>query len=145
MCIRDSINGISVGILVALIAGFWQHNPYLGLVIGLAMVGNLIVAAIAGVLMPMTVSYTHLDVYKRQLLTMDGAMCVAVVDANSGMVLGTGGSGLDLEVAAAGNTEVVRSKQKTMRALGLKDHIEDILITLGTQYHICLLYTSRCV
>jgi len=71
-----------------------------------------------------------------QLLAMDGAMCVAVVDANSGMVLGTGGSGLDLEVAAAGNTEVVRSKQKTMRALGLKDNIEDILITLGTQYHI---------
>ncbi|MBK8795245.1 MAG: magnesium transporter [Anaerolineales bacterium] len=55
------INGISVGILVALIAGFWQHNPYLGLVIGLAMVGNLIVAAIAGVLMPMMLKALRID------------------------------------------------------------------------------------
>jgi magnesium transporter len=55
------INGVSIGILVALIAGFWQHNPYLGLVIGLAMVGNLIVAAMAGVLVPMVLKTLHVD------------------------------------------------------------------------------------
>ena len=44
--------------------------------------------------------------------------------------------GGDLEVAAAGNTEVVRSKLKTMRALSLNDSIEDMLITLGKAYHI---------
>ena len=71
-----------------------------------------------------------------ELLTVDGAMCAALVDATSGMILGQGGSGLDLEIAAAGNTEVVRAKLKTMRGLGLNDVIEDILITLGKQYHI---------
>jgi hypothetical protein len=70
------------------------------------------------------------------LLSIDGALCGAVVDSNSGMMLGSAGQGLDLEVAAAGNTEVVRSKMKTMKALNLKDEIEDILITLGKQYHV---------
>ncbi|KZY39578.1 hypothetical protein A3754_09230 [Alcanivorax sp. HI0083] len=70
------------------------------------------------------------------LLQSDGAMCTAIVDANSGMVLGQAGTGLDLELAAAGNTEVVRAKLKTMKSLGLSDRIEDILITLGSQYHI---------
>lgn len=71
-----------------------------------------------------------------ELMTIDGALCAAVVDSNSGMILGSIGTGVDLEVAAAGNTEVVRAKNKTMRALGLNDIIEDILITLGKQYHI---------
>lgn len=70
------------------------------------------------------------------LLAVDGAICAAVVDAQSGMMLGQAGAGLDLEVAAAGNTEVVRAKLKAMKALGLNDVIEDILITLGKQYHI---------
>ena len=72
----------------------------------------------------------------KHLLRTDGAMCAALVDANSGMMLGSAGTGLDLELAAAGNTEVVRAKLKTMQILGLSDTIEDILITLGKQYHI---------
>ncbi|HEY0201268.1 MAG TPA: hypothetical protein VGC24_06210 [Burkholderiaceae bacterium] len=71
-----------------------------------------------------------------ELLKIDGALCTALVDAESGMILGQGGSGLDLEIAAAGNTEVVRAKLRTMKALALDDVIEDILITLGHQYHI---------
>jgi len=71
-----------------------------------------------------------------QLLGADGAQCAAIVDSASGMLLGSAGSGVDMELAAAGNTEVVRSKTKTMEALGLDDTIDDILITLGKQYHI---------
>lgn len=70
------------------------------------------------------------------VMTVDGAMCSALVDANSGMMLGSIGTGVDLDVAAAGNTEVVRAKMKTMSLLKLNDSIEDILITLGKQYHI---------
>lgn len=71
-----------------------------------------------------------------ELLTLDGALAAAVVDSNSGMLLGQAGTGIDLELAAAGNTEVVRSKLKTMKSLKLDDVIEDMLITLGKQYHI---------
>lgn len=70
------------------------------------------------------------------LMMIDGATAAALGDATSGMMLGGVGTGLNLDVAVAGNTEVVRSKLKTMEALGLRDSIEDILITLGMQYHI---------
>ena len=72
----------------------------------------------------------------QDLMTLDGALCAAVVDYNSGMLLGSIGTGVDLELAAAGNTEVVRAKMKTMKALGINENIDDILITLGKQYHI---------
>ena len=70
------------------------------------------------------------------LTNIDGALCAAIVDSSSGMLLGKAGSGLDLEIAAAGNTEVVRAKNKTLKALGLNDTIDDILITLSSQYHV---------
>lgn len=66
---------------------------------------------------------------------LDGVMVTAVID-DSGMVIASVGSGIDIEKAGAGNSEVVRAKLKTMRNLGLNDEIEDILITLGKQYHI---------
>lgn len=72
-----------------------------------------------------------------KLMDIDGCIGCCIVDSNSGMMLGAAGGGpLSLEVAAAGNTEVVRSKRKTMKALSLSDQIEDMLITLGKQYHL---------
>jgi hypothetical protein len=60
------------------------------------------------------------------------------------MPLGTlgGGKYLDLDLAGAGNTEVVRAKMRTMQSLQLNDVIEDILITLGKQYHLIRLLTN---
>lgn len=71
-----------------------------------------------------------------ELMSIDGAQAVALVDYNSGMLLGEAGSGMDMEVAAAGNTEVIRAKMKTAASLNLNDTIEDILISLGKAYHI---------
>jgi hypothetical protein len=73
-----------------------------------------------------------------RIMQVDGAVGACIVDSNSGMMLGSEGGGgvVNLEIAAAGNTEVVRAKRKTMRSLNLKDAIEDILITLHNQYHL---------
>lgn len=69
-------------------------------------------------------------------MSIEGALAAALVDYSSGMALGTAGGGMNLELAAAGNTEVVRAKLRTMDSLGIKGQIEDILITLENQYHI---------
>jgi hypothetical protein len=81
----------------------------------------------------------------KEAMEIDGAIGVALVDHDSGMALGTLGGGryLDLEVAAAGNTEVVRAKMRTLQALNLDQKIDDILITLTEQYHLIRLLTSR--
>ncbi|MEV0164484.1 hypothetical protein ACGFJC_37820 [Nonomuraea fuscirosea] len=86
-----------------------------------------------------------MDVSLKEMMSIDGTIGAAIVDHGSGMALGTlgGSKDLDLQVAAAGNTEVVKAKLRTMDSLGLKETIEDILITLGTQYHIIRPITGR--
>lgn len=81
----------------------------------------------------------NLETALKEAMSIEGAIGVALVDYSSGMALGSLGDNaeLDLNVAAAGNTDVVRAKMRTMEMLNLHDNeIEDILITLTGQYHL---------
>ncbi len=81
----------------------------------------------------------NLETSLKEAMAIDGAIGVALVDYGSGMALGTLGDSaeLDLNVAAAGNTDLVRAKMRTMEMLNLHDNeIEDILVSLTSQYHL---------
>ena len=80
----------------------------------------------------------NIETALKEAMAIEGALGTALVDWDSGFSLGSlgGGKYLDLDLAAAGNTEVVRAKMRTMESLRLNDTIEDILITLGQQYHL---------
>ena len=71
-----------------------------------------------------------------RILDLEGCLACCIVDSNSGMILGSAGAGVDIELAAAGNTDVLRAERKTLKLLGLRDGIEDILVTMGKQYHV---------
>ena len=87
----------------------------------------------------------NIETSLKEAMTIEGAIGVALVDFTSGLTLGVmgGGATMDMNVAAAGNTDVVRAKMRTLEMLGLDDTIEDILITLDTQYHLIRLLKGR--
>jgi len=87
----------------------------------------------------------EMDVTLKDAMQIEGALGVALVDHTSGMALGTAGGGrdMDMDVAAAGNTDVIRAKLRTMELLNIKEPIEDILVTLGNQYHLIRPVTGR--
>jgi predicted regulator of Ras-like GTPase activity (Roadblock/LC7/MglB family) len=72
----------------------------------------------------------------QRLIELPGARTAALVDSETGMILGHAGSDDALDITAASNTEVVRAQLKSIGTLGSKDVIDDILITLSTQYDI---------
>ena len=66
-----------------------------------------------------------------------GFIAASLVDLDSGMTLAVKSArpDFDLAVASAYNSELVKQKLKIMKALDLKTHMEDMIITLGDQIH----------
>lgn len=72
-----------------------------------------------------------------ELTEISGFIGACVVDSDTGLMLTSEGGGkLDLEAAGAANTQVVKAKLQAIETLALDDAIEDILITLGKQFHL---------
>ena len=55
------INGIGIGIVTGITVYFIYGNVYLGIIILLAMIGNLIIAGISGLLIPLLLDKMHID------------------------------------------------------------------------------------
>lgn len=55
------LHGISIGVIVGLIAFFWQSSLEIALIVGVSMVLSIIVAGIAGVLIPLGLKKVGLD------------------------------------------------------------------------------------
>lgn len=54
-------NGATVGLLCGIVAFFWHGNPYLGLVIFLAMIANMVMGAMVGSLIPLGLKAVGVD------------------------------------------------------------------------------------
>lgn len=55
------LNGIFFAVLIGMISAFWFSNPSLGYIIGIAMVVNMLCAALAGILIPIFLEKIHID------------------------------------------------------------------------------------
>lgn len=67
---------------------------------------------------------------------IQGTIAVAVVDASTGMTLSGDAGEYDLDLSAAGSTDVLRAMQRTLDSLGGAEPVEDIFVTTGNQFHL---------
>lgn len=55
------INGLSIGVVIAIIGMLWSHKPVFGLIVGISMLGNMCVATVVGYLVPVTLKKLKID------------------------------------------------------------------------------------
>tara|TARA_R110002167_G_scaffold61950_5_gene175116 strand:- start:8347 stop:9684 length:1338 start_codon:yes stop_codon:yes gene_type:complete len=55
------VNGVLWSILIAIVAALWFSSPILGVVIGIAIIVNILAAALSGVLIPMVLDRMQID------------------------------------------------------------------------------------
>ena len=79
----------------------------------------------------------NIDSILNDMMEVKGAIAASIIDWESGMTLGMKSrDNFNIELASAGNSEVIKAKMNTMHTLGLHGKIKDILITLSDQIHI---------
>ena len=59
--ILGTLNGIIIGLITAVIAWMWKGNPYLGIVVGLGMIVNMVAAGFAGAIIPIVMKKLGID------------------------------------------------------------------------------------
>lgn len=71
------LNGLALGFLVGCVAMLWQGNPYLGLVVGLALFLNTMVAVSIGGIVPLVLKRFDVDpaIASGPILTTVTDMC----------------------------------------------------------------------
>lgn len=60
-CIAGVMNGIALGIVAAVFAYFWKGGAVIGVVVALAIIGDLVIAALVGVLIPLGLKWCGID------------------------------------------------------------------------------------
>jgi CheY-like chemotaxis protein len=83
----------------------------------------------------------HADDLRRfvdRLRRLDGYSAALLIDIDSGVMLGLDGAlgGTDAHTAAAGYGELYRIERDTVANLGVRDRIEDVVITTLRHYHV---------
>jgi len=81
---------------------------------------------------------SNLDAKLSELSDVGGFLGTCLVDHESGMVLAAigGSESFDLDAAAAGGTEIMRSTNMAMRLMGGREQCEDILVSWPSQHHL---------
>lgn len=79
------------------------------------------------------------------LRQVDGFIAASLVEIETGMTVEStrAGQEFDIEVAGAINTTVVQAKLRALEALQLADDLEDIVISMGAQYHLMRIAPGR--
>ena len=86
-----------------------------------------------------------LEVMEKIESEVSGFIAASLVDLESGLTLAVKSNRpeFDLSVASAYNSEMVKMKMKTMKSLGLKATLEDMLLTLSDQIHLIKLISPK--
>lgn len=79
-----------------------------------------------------------IEAFEKIRADVPGYIAASLVDIDSGMTLAvlSARQEFDLAAASAFNSEIVKQKLKTIKALNLDSALEDMLLTLSDQLHI---------